>query len=238
MLARPIPFTTRVPDTGTKRYLVRLKRLATLLILSLALFARTQAQNEIYTRAMEGAIAKASYRSRPEDLQQAASQFERLSTTQPKEWLPNYWAAYTYSLLSFKETNAAKKDALLDKADAFHQKAAEQQPNNDELYVLQAQLGINRITVDPQTRGLQYGPAIQSALETARQLNPNNPRLYCLEGQSLFYTPEQYGGGKKVACSLLQQASEKMATFKAASPIHPNWGGETITYLLRQCGGQ
>jgi hypothetical protein len=44
---------------------------------------------------------------------------------------------------------------------------------------------------------MQYGPKAQEALETARKLNPNNPRVVdLLEGQDKFYTPEQFGGSK------------------------------------------
>ena len=45
-----------------------------------------------------------------------------------------------------------------------------------------------------------------------------------MQGTSLYYTPEQFGGGKAAACPVLKVAKEKMAQFKPASAIHPSWG--------------
>ena len=45
-------------------------------------------------------------------------------------------------------------------------------------------------------RYMQYGPIAEQALQKAIKLNPENPRIYLLQGQDKFYTPEQYGGSK------------------------------------------
>lgn len=74
----------------------------------------------------------------------------------------------------------------------------------------------------------EYGPVASAALETAKGLNPENPRVYILEGQDLFYTPEQYGGDKQEAKKKFETASSKFDTYKPESNIHPNWGlGQT-----------
>lgn len=213
-----------------------MKKTVLFLTLALVIGANVHAQNEKYTKAMEGAIATVKFMTPTPELQQAAGQFERIANTETAEWLPAYWAAYTYALLSFKETDAAKKDALLDKAAAFYQNVAQKQPDNDETMVLAAQLATARLAVDPENRWQQYVPEFEAALGKAKAKNAENPRIYALQGQSLFYTPEQYGGGKTVACPLLKQAAEKFATFKPASAIHPSWGVETNQYLLSQCG--
>lgn len=206
------------------------------LILVLAVFTGVVAQNATYTKAMESAIARVKYTAPTPDLQQAAGQFEQIASAETAEWLPNYWAAYTYILLAFKETDVTKKDAMLDKAADFYKKVAQQQADNDETMVLAAQLAASRLAVDPENRWQQYVPEFEDAMAKAKQKNPENPRIFALQGQSLFYTPEQYGGGKAVACPVLKQAAEKFATFKPASTIHPNWGMDTNQYLLSQCG--
>ncbi|GAB3930808.1 hypothetical protein [Larkinella terrae] len=213
-----------------------MKKVILSLTLALAVFATANAQNEKYTKAMEDAIAKAKYTVSTPELQQTAGQFERIGSAETAEWLPAYWAAYTNALLSLKETDKNKKDALLDKADGFYKKIAGQQADNDELLVLAAALASSRLAVDPENRWQEYGPIFQTNLDKAKQKNPENPRIYLLQGQSLFYTPEQYGGGKAAACPVLKQAAEKFAKFKPASTIHPNWGTDTDQYLLSQCG--
>ena len=213
-----------------------MKKVILFLTLALAVFTNVQAQNEKYTKAMEEAIARVTFMSSATELQQTAGQFERISSAETTEWLPGYWAAYTYILLSFKETDVAKKDGLLDKANEFYKKVAQLQPDNDETMVLAALLANARLAVDAENRWQQYLPEFEAALGKAKAKNADNPRIYLLQGQSLFYTPEQYGGGKAVACPLLKQAAEKFATFKPASSIHPSWGMDTNQYLLSQCG--
>jgi hypothetical protein len=60
--------------------------------------------------------------------------------------------------------------------------------------------------VDPQSRWSTYGQEGAGYLNKAKQLNPNNPRLYYLEGAGIFGTPEQFGGGKTKAKPVLQKA--------------------------------
>ncbi|MFC5412121.1 hypothetical protein ACFPMF_22540 [Larkinella bovis] len=212
-----------------------MKKIALFLALVLV-FSRTYSQNEKYTKAMEDAIAKATYATPTPELQRTAGQFERIANAETAEWLPAYWASYTYMLLSFKETDTGKKDALLDKADEFYKKIATRQADNDELMVLAAALASARLAVDGENRWQEYGPIFQANLDKAKQKNAGNPRIYLLEGQSLYYTPEQFGGGKTVACPVLKKAAEKFTTFKPASTIHPGWGLDMNQQLLSQCG--
>ncbi|WP_128547559.1 hypothetical protein [Larkinella soli] len=212
-----------------------MKRILLLLTLALTVGAGARAQNEKYVKAMEAAIAKVKFMAPKEELQQLAGQFERIGSAETGEWLPAYWAAYTYAILSVKETEAAKKDAYLDKAGELLKAVSKQQADSDETMVLAAQIAGARLSVDPENRWQQYVPEFQGYLEKAKGKNPDNPRIYALQGQSLFYTPEQYGGGKTAACPMLKQAAEKFATFKPASTIHPNWGQDTNQYLLSQC---
>jgi hypothetical protein len=91
-----------------------------------------------------------------------------------------------------------------------------------------------RLMADPMNRYMQYGPVAQEALETARKLNPENPRVYLLEGQDKFYTPEQFGGSKAEAKKLFELAIKKFETFKPANELDPDWGKPTTLYFLSQ----
>ena len=87
---------------------------------------------------------------------------------------------------------------------------------------------------DPMNRYMTFGPAASQALETAKSLNPENPRVYLLEGIDKFYTPEQYGGSKTEGQKLFEEASKKFEAFKPASSIHPSWGISQVKYFLSQ----
>jgi hypothetical protein len=187
-----------------------MKKVAIFLTLALAVCIDVNAQNEKYTKAMEEAIAKVKFTAPTPELQQTASQFERIASAETAEWLPAYWAAYTNVVLSFKETEAAKRDALLDKANEFYKKVAQQQADNDETSVLAALLASARLAIDGENRWQQYVPEFEAALSKAKVKNAENPRIYALQAQSLFYTPEQYGGGKTVACPVLKTSRRKI----------------------------
>ena len=72
-----------------------------------------------------------------------------------------------------------------------------------------------QMMVDPQSRWMSYGKEAGDALTKGMQLDPNNPRVYYLQGMSLFNTPEQFGGGKDKAKPLFEKAVE---LYKAAKP--------------------
>jgi hypothetical protein len=106
--------------------------------------------------------------------------------------------------------------------------------DNSEIYVIKKMIATLRMMGDPMNRYMTYGPQAQQALETAKKLNPENPRVYLLEGEDKFYTPEQYGGSKEEARKLLELATAKYDAFKPASDIDPNWGRAMIQYLMSQ----
>lgn len=211
-----------------------MKQIILLVIAFLGTQAVASAQNPEYIKAMEEVVTKVQAAPFTEDLTPYANQLERIAAAESKEWLPKYWAAYCYTLRSLSETNSDKKDVVLEKAEQLLASAEKLSPNNDEIEVMKATVAGARLAVDPQNRWQKYGQISETAVASAKKINPENPRIKLLEGQSIFYTPEAYGGGKKKAEPLLKEALEKFATFKPASILHPNWGLSTTQYMLSQ----
>lgn len=196
------------------------------------------AQSEQYKSAMTDALAtmqKQDDKTPVADFMASANQFERIAGAEPGEWLPRYYAALDYVFCGFAGKDAAEKDKYLDKADALLKQAETLSLANDELMVLKAYIAQARLVVDPTNRWQTYGPAAAEAITQTKALNAGNPRPYVLEGSSLMYTPEQFGGGPKAACPVLKQATEKLATFKPASELHPTWGQKSIEPFLSAC---
>ncbi len=191
-----------------------------------------------YKQAMTdalGTLKTQNMTTPPADMLASANQFERIAGVETKEWLPRYYAGLQYVFLGFMGKTPAEKDAYLDKADANLKAAEAINDNNDELAVLKAYIAQARMAVDPMSRWQQYGPPFQTNLEKAMRLNPENPRPYVLQGTSLLYTPEEFGGGPKKACPVLQKADEKFATFKPVGDLHPNWGKSQMKPMLEKC---
>ncbi|MCF0072015.1 hypothetical protein LZD49_16165 [Dyadobacter sp. CY261] len=216
-----------------------MKRLLTFTLLFALATGMAWAQNEKYTKAMTDGInaLMAIDRSKPDakSLQDIGNRFERIAAAEPKEWLPKYYAAYTNVLLGFVGATLTEKDQYLDKANALLKDAETIAGKpNDELEVLKAYQSQIHLAADPMNRWQNDGEKFQGFLQAAKSLNAENPRIYFLEGSSLFYTPDEYGGGKKVAKPILEKAQQKFNAYKPETAIHPDWGKMETEWMLSQ----
>jgi hypothetical protein len=213
-----------------------MKRIILIFSLLAIAFSTSFAQSADYAAIMKPIVDSIQTAKRGADLTAFANQLERISAVETKEWLPNYWSAYCYMTKSYNEKSAEKRDALLEKAENLVALADKLNPANDEIEVLKANIANARMAVDPQTRWQKYGSIVGKALGNAQKLNPENPRAKLLEAQGIFFTPEAYGGGKKKALPLLEDAAAKFETFKPTSDLMPNWGAATAKYFIGEAG--
>ena len=91
-----------------------------------------------------------------------------------------------------------------------------------------------QMMVDPQSRWMTYGQESGKALQEGLQLDPNNPRLYYLQGMGIFGTPPVFGGGKEKAKPIFEKALELYKAEKV-KPLYPHWGQEQTEQMIAQC---
>ena len=180
--------------------------------------------SDAYQKAMSQSIEKLFQAKTIPEYVEVANQFERISQMEKAEWLPLYFASYAYIMISFQETENAKKDQYLDQAQKYLDQAMTLESGESELYMLQGFLYPSRITIDPMTRGMELMPEMNKTLDKALELNPDNPRVYYLRATMTYHMPEAYGGGAAKALPLFQLAAEKFSIFKPETSISPNWG--------------
>lgn len=213
-----------------------MKNLLLIIALLSIIFSVNATDNERFMQAMGETLGQMGKAKDVTAYQEVANKFERIASNETAEWLPNYYAGITYTLIAIQQKDGDEKDKYLDKADTFIEKLAKQKVSNlDEIEVLKAQIAMIRISVDGQTRWMKYGATFESAISKAKEINPENPRAYTLKAQMVYYTPEQFGGGAKKACPEIQKAIEKFANFKPNSPIAPNWGIEQASGMAKTC---
>jgi len=209
------------------------------IILSILLFACTIAlfaQSEKYKSAMKDKIAALDTTRDVTTLKDLSASFERIGDAEKTQWLPYYYAALAqvnagnliYVSNVSNPAELKNLDPLADKADQMIGKAETLTKDNSEIYA------VKKMMVDPMNRYATYGAKAQESLETARKLNPENPRIYLLEGQDKYFTPEQYGGSKAEAKKLFEEALKRFDSFKPATDLDPNWGRTTAQYFLSQ----
>ncbi|MDR3716969.1 MAG: hypothetical protein P4L51_29515 [Puia sp.] len=204
------------------------------LLMALVFFVSLEAvgQSDKYTQSMQRNIALLDSSKSIPDLQNLAGNFERIGDAEKTKWLPYYYAALAQTWIGWspetkdKDANAEKIKALLAKAEALE--------TNSELYTIENMAATQQMLVDPQSRWQTNGMEASAALKKGMQADPNNPRLYYLQGMSLFNTPSQYGGGKDKAKPLFEKS---LALFKVAQPkpLYPKWGQQQTEDMLAKC---
>ena len=170
-----------------------------------------------------------------EDCQQSANQFQMISNVEKTEWLPLYYRAHAYIIMSFMtQEGADQKDALLNEAEVSIKKMMELVPQEVEAIALNAFYYTAKLVVDPMNRGQQYSILFNQTIGKALAMEPTNPRARYMKlaqdiGSAGFFgkDPAEYKGAVE---SLLADWDN----YQPKSPIHPNWGKDFVADLMKQ----
>ncbi|MCK4577484.1 MAG: hypothetical protein KAU50_01760 [Candidatus Marinimicrobia bacterium] len=155
----------------------------------------------------------------------ARAHFERVLALGEKEWLLNYYIAYCdYRLATYALSEEDKKSTMgfINDGLARLKRSIQQNSEFAESYALMSSLYGLKINLRPWA-GFLYGPRSGRYLATALALGPSNPRVHYIQGMSSFHTPERFGGGKKKAKSVLEEAIMLFSS-EDVSPLMPDWG--------------
>lgn len=190
------------------------------------------AQNGKYVTTMKGLITQLDTTHKKEDFQAAVNNFERIANAEKTQWLPYYYAAYALVMQVYSGVDKNDIDALMDKADALLTTAESLSKDNSEITTMQAMATQCRMIVD-WSRGMTLGPKCGQIIAKAeKQLPADNPRVYMFQAQSLYNTPEAFGGSKTKAKELMKKSLDAYNSFKPESELHPNWGKEYVEKTL------
>ncbi len=208
------------------------------ILLAVALIAviNTHAQSDKYAATMQQKLSMFDSVKTTADYISLSDAFARIGDAEKTQWLPYYYAGLALSTAGWMDNNI-DKDANSDKIKSYCDKAEANTTlpaDKAEIYAIRNMAATQQMLVDPQNRYMTYGTEAATDLQTAMQLDPTNPRLYYLQGMSLFNTPEQYGGGKDKAKPVFEKA---VALYKTAQPkpLYPNWGEKQTEAQLALC---
>ena len=170
------------------------------------------------------------------DLVAATNHLGLIAKKYDDQWTANYYASYSLIILSFIEKDKKKKDAYLDDAEVFLNKTiSNYKSENDELYVLNALFDNARLAVQPAARYKKYGNLFNENIDKAKSIQPNNPRIYYLKGNSTYYTPKMFGGGAKSALVYFEKADMLFQNENTKDIYKPSWGKLQNTQMLDKC---
>jgi len=171
--------------------------------------------------------------SNPKVKSQLYRGFEQLAVKDTTYWTTQYYAAFHLALSSFMYIDSANQEKWYDRALMYADRAIALQPKESESILLKGMILGMKIGANPKL-GSTLGPEALAMYQEAKKLNPENPRVYLEIGESAFYTPAQYGGGKKIAVDNLTISLEKFKTFKYSDPLLPHWGEDRAKGMLEK----
>jgi len=211
-------------------------------LLAIIITASGFAQSEKFVKAMEERVALLDSENTVDSWKDLANSFERIADAEKNQWLPYYYACYCNIMAGYNSMpqdggfgdNSTITDPYADKAEGLLNKATNLSKENAEIYIVWKMVHGLRMMGNPMARYMTESPKANEALDKAKSLNPGIPRIYILEAQDKYFTPEQFGGSKDEAKILFEKALKLFETFHPASSIDPNWGRKTVAYFLSQ----
>jgi len=206
------------------------------MILLLSFVTRAQ---DAYMQKMQATVSRLDRANSVKEYQQLANDFIAIADEQKQQWLPYYYAAFCNAKIGWLyQDDGDKIEPFADKADEQIKKAqslldtATQKKELSELYCVMSMAKRARVFVNPVTFGRQYGPVASRYIQLAEKENPDNPRALYLEGWEKYSTPKVWGGDKKKAKELLENAKQKLDANSSAG-INPHWGKNEVGELLK-----
>jgi tetratricopeptide (TPR) repeat protein len=134
-----------------------------------------------------------------------------------------YTIAYAGWRLSFSPAlPAAEQEAMVGDAETQLTEATKTDAAFADAYALLYAVYGARIARNADL-GMTLGPAAGEVLGHALSLDGNNPRVVLMQGISLLYTPEEYGGNPKQSEGVFRRALELFEK-EPAGKAWPSWG--------------
>lgn len=209
----------------------------TILSIAILMTALTgMSQDKVFYSAMEESLGQYATCKTIDDFQALGNKFGLIANAENTEWLPLYYQAHCYIIMSFKEpSDAVKKDRYLDVAEKAIAKMIELAPSESEAYALQSLLYSARLVVNPMERGRKYGALSAQAVGMALGLDANNPRAKFIKLRNEMGTASFFGKDPREFCPQASELLDNWDTYKVKSPLYPVWGKDQVAEIVKGC---
>ena len=188
-----------------------------------------------YYAVLRPRVAQVDHITDPVSCRELANTCDRILALVNDEWLPHFYRSYAYIQLGYMTKDEAEKDSMLDEAQNSANAALALVPDESEVILLEALICYGRMEINPMARAPKYLSKASKALERAKTLNPENPRIYYLEAKTTLNMPSFLGGGHESALPVFEKAMEYYKVFVAPDDLFPHWGFKDASFLYREC---
>lgn len=200
-------------------------------LISLTAFAQTD-----YEKIMSDKIAKIENCKSLDEFQTLANDFDRIGKKETKEWLPAYYAAFSYiqkGRMLMREGKMSELSAQANIAEKYLDQAEDiAGKDNAEIHLLRKMSYSLKMMENPTERYMTDGMKAIEELKKAENLDPENPRIALIKAEDTYFTPEQFGGSKTKGMEQFKDALTKFKTYVPKSKIAPNWGKAEAEYFV------
>ena len=191
------------------------------------------AQSARYVPAMKADLKLLREAKSMQDYNSVAAAFTRIGNAEKSLWIPYYYAALA-KLHGAINDKSADKDQIAAQVDTLLANA-ETIEKNSELTTLHYYNEVLKMTVNPAARFMEKAPLMEKYFKMAVAEDSTNPRIYFMKGQTVFHTPESFGGGAKGAKPLFQKSVDLYAMQDTTKSFRPKWGKEDAEAMLKKC---
>ena len=160
-----------------------------------------------------------------DSLKQARALFKQATDSAEHRALAHYYAALAdYRLANQLPDDAEdQKEPVLKDAIDHLKTATNLDPTLADAWALLSGCYGQRMGLDPM-RGMSLGPKANDAMSNAKDLAPENPRVWIIDGTSDFFAPSMFGGDKERAFRKFTKAARLAEKESVEDPLMPSWG--------------
>ena len=198
------PETPLMPPNSTHQLVTRTLMTPSFLFLS-ALFllptgSTAQPTPDSLIRKGKTVLEDGVNRGSIDSLKQARALFKQATSGTEHRALAHYYAALAdYRLANQLPDDAEdQKEPVLKDAIDHLKTATDLDPTLADAWALLSGCYGQRMGLDPM-RGMSLGPKANDAMSKAKDLAPENPRVWIIDGTSDFFAPSMFGGDKERA---------------------------------------
>ena len=223
------PETPLMPPNSTHQLVTRTLMTPSFLFLS-ALFllptgSTAQPTPDSLIRKGKTVLGDGVNRGSIDSLKQARALFKQATSGTEHRALAHYYAALAdYRLANQLPDDAEdQKEPVLKDAIDHLKTATDLDPTLADAWALLSGCYGQRMGLDPM-RGMSLGPKANDAMSNAKDLAPENPRVWIIDGTSDFFAPSMFGGDKERALRKFKKAARLAARESVEDPLRPDWG--------------
>lgn len=188
-------------------------------------FAPDSASADSLLREGKRLLTVGTNRGSADSLRRARALFLQATASNARGALAHYYVGLADYRLNnvLPDEKEETREQILDHATKHLKQATTLDETMADAWALLTGVYGQRMGLNPMQDMFLNGDASE-ALERAKSLAPDNPRVWIIAGTQDFFTPSMFGGDKKRALQRFKKAARLARQESVEDPLRPSWG--------------